>query len=104
MFLFEFITLLGIMRKLIDALKKFVRNIFFLKKKLWEKKKVIVFFFNIIFYIFHKYSSLMAKPNMKSQPKQPMCANWHRWRTSFSSAFRWRSPQEATKLSNQITS
>ena len=44
MFLFEFITLLGIMRKLIDALKKFVRNIFFFKKKLWEKKKVIVFF------------------------------------------------------------
>ena len=27
-----------------------------------------------------------------------------RWRTPFSSAFRWRSPQEATKLPNQIRS
>ena len=49
-----------------------------------------------------KYSTLMAKPNMKSQPKQPMCANWPHWRTSFNSAFRWKSPQEATL--NQIRS
>ena len=45
MFLFEFITLLGIMRKLIDALKKFVRNIFFFLKKIMGKEKSNYFFF-----------------------------------------------------------
>ena len=47
-----------------------------------------------------KYLGLLAKSNLKSQPKQPMCSNWPSWRTPFSSAFCWRTPQEETKLPN----